>query len=79
MTPQVPGADTEVANGFRAIVAPGVGRRNGACMNLTLAPNATVVVNFAYGCGVEGAGLDALEPLLPTESEMEFGAIPGTM
>ena len=79
VTPQVPSVDTEVANGFLASSCPGGRAANGACAHLPLAPNATVVVNFDYGCAVEGAGLDTVETLTQTQSELEFGAIPGTI
>jgi hypothetical protein len=79
VTPQVPSADTSVANGFRAYVCPGGRAAQGACAHLPVAPNATVVVKFVYGCGVEGDRLDTVEPIVQTESETQFGAIPGTI
>ena len=62
VTPQVPSAEDDVANEFKANSCPGVVEDN-SCKNIPTPPNATWVVNFVYGCGVDGAQLDKVESL----------------
>jgi hypothetical protein len=74
--PVVPlqGQAEDYANGFKASSCPGGTRGDGECRDVPVPTDVTAVVDFVYGCGVDGVRLDSVEPVVSSP----FGAVPYT-